>query len=147
MITDGMRIGHLLWVVAKTVHTNIPLGFHCESVNHIYSKQQVHAAMTLCSSRWHDFFHLLPVRQLSKTGSLLQIIVNTIVKAHLFGAFRKKIHNRCPDLPVRNHVQIEWSFIGAEKFSEFYITLRWDVVAPWLRRWLSTGGLWVRLPL
>ena len=23
----------------------------------------------------------------------------------------------------------------------------WDVVAPWLRQWLSTGGSWVRLPL
>jgi len=23
----------------------------------------------------------------------------------------------------------------------------WDMVVPWLRRWLSTGGSWVRLPL
>jgi len=27
------------------------------------------------------------------------------------------------------------------------ISSLWDVVAPWLRRWLSTGGSWVWLPL
>src|SRR6218665_296399 len=26
-------------------------------------------------------------------------------------------------------------------------TINWDVVALWLRRLLSTGGLWVRIPL
>jgi len=39
-------------------------------------------------------------------------------------------------------VAIHQSFLGVVTA---VVTL-WDVVAPWLSRWLSTGGSWVRLP-
>ena len=41
---------------------------------------------------------------------------------------------------LKRHLKAQRIIYGTRLFT-------WVVVAPWLRRWLSTGGSWVRLPL
>ena len=92
-----------------------------------------------------------------KTISITRVLLSTLL--YLYTSYSPSFsqQNILPQQSINSinsHHQkkpISWSaslkIVVIQRFKMVQPWSTWDVVVPWLRRWLSTGGSWVWLPL